>query len=126
MLLLLAFGVSALGLAALGIYGVLAVTVTERTPDLAVRIALGAGKQRILRLVLREGMLPTFLGLATGLALAWYMARLTQALLPDVVPYDFVSIAITTLSLLAVALCACFVPAHRAASVDPMKILRAE
>ena len=126
MLLLLAFGVSALGLAALGIYGVLAVMVAERTRDLAVRIALGAGKQRILRLVLREGMLPAFLGLATGLTLAWYMARLAQALLPDVVPYDLVSIAITTSSLLAVALCACLVPARRAASVDPMTILRSE
>jgi len=126
MSVLLAFGISALGLAALGIYGVLAVTVAERTRDLAVRIALGAGKQRIFRLVLREGMLPVLLGLGMGLLLAWNLARLAQTLLPDVAPYDPVSIAITTVLLLAVALIACFVPAHRAASVDPMTILRSE
>lgn len=126
MLLLLAFGLAALGLAALGIYGVLAVTVAERTRELGVRIALGAGKQRIFGLVFREGLLPVALGLAIGLPLAWYLARTAQALLPDVAPYDFASIAITIVSLLAVAICACFVPARRAASVDPMKILRAE
>ena len=126
MSLLLAFGIAALGLAALGIYGVLAVTVAERTRDLAVRIALGANKQRVFRLVLRQGMQPVAGGLAIGLVLAWYIASLAQTLLPVVVPYDLASIAITTASLLAVALCACLVPARRAASVDPMTILRAE
>ncbi|MGC1869676.1 MAG: FtsX-like permease family protein, partial [Acidobacteriaceae bacterium] len=126
MSLLLAFGIAALGLAALGIYGVLAVTVAERTRDLAVRIALGADKRRVFGLVLRQGMRPVVGGLALGLLLAWYVARMAQTLLPDVAPYDLISIAITTMSLIAVALCACLIPARRAASVDPMQALRSE
>lgn len=126
MSLLLAFGIAALALAALGIYGVLAVMVAERTRDLAVRIALGADKRRILRLVLRDGMQPVFVGLALGLFLAWNLARLAQTLLPDVAPYDLVSSAITIALLLAVASAACLIPARRAASVDPMTVLRAE
>jgi predicted permease len=126
MALLLAFGIAALGLAALGIYGVLAVTVAERTRDLAVRIALGADKRRVFGLVLRQGMQPVVGGLAVGLVLAWYLARAAQALLPDVAPYDLPSIATTAISLTAVALCACLIPARRAASVDPMQALRSE
>ena len=126
MSLLLAFGIAALGLAALGIYGVLAVTVAERTRDLAVRIALGADKLRVFGLVLRQGMRPVVGGLAMGLLLAWYLARMAQTLLPDVAPYDLLSIAITTMSLIAVALCACLIPARRATRVDPMRALRQE
>ncbi|MGA8108297.1 MAG: FtsX-like permease family protein, partial [Acidobacteriaceae bacterium] len=126
MSLLLAFGIAALGLAALGIYGVLAVTVAERTRDLAVRVALGADKQRMFRLVLRQGMQPVAFGLGVGLVVAWNAAKLAQTLLPDVAPYDPIASAITVVLLLAVAVFACLVPAHRAASVDPMSILRAE
>jgi putative ABC transport system permease protein len=126
MLLLLAFGLAALGLAALGIYGVLAVTVAERKRDLAMRIALGGDKQRVFRLVLKQGMSPVVTGLVIGLGLAWALARTAQTLLPDVAPADPISTAITVVLLLAVALAACFIPARRAASVDPMTILRSE
>lgn len=126
MWLLLAFGLAALGLAALGIYGVLAITVAERKRDLAVRIALGANKRRVFGLVLRQGMVPAAAGLIIGLVLSWIFAKTTQTLLPDIAPTDPISIGITIVLLLTVALAACFIPAQRAASVDPMATLRAE
>jgi predicted permease len=126
MSLLLAFGIAALGLAALGIYGVLAVTVAERKRDLALRIALGAGKRRVFRLVLAQGLAPVAAGLVLGLVLAWVLARASQTLLPDIAPYDPISTAATIVLLLAVALAACLLPAQRAASADPMTTLRTE
>ncbi len=126
MVLLLAFGLSALALAALGIYGVLAVSVAERTRDVAVRIALGASKGRILIMVVREGMVPTFAGLLAGLFAGWAIAHFAQVLLPDVSPADPLAAGTTALLLPAIAFAACLLPAWRAAAVDPNTILRSE
>jgi ABC-type antimicrobial peptide transport system permease subunit len=126
MLLLLAFGVAALALAALGIYGVLAVSVAERTRDVALRIALGADKRRILAMVAREGVAPACVGVLLGIFAGVTTAHLAQTLIPDVSSVDPLAIALTAVLLPGIALAASLLPARRAASIDPMQALRAE
>ena len=120
------FALVALVLAAAGIYGVLSGSVTERIREIGVRAALGATGGDIVRLVLRQGITLTAVGAAIGLAAALGLSRLIASLLFDTSRLDPATYAGTTVLLVAVGLVACWIPAMRAARVDPMETLRAE
>ena len=124
--LLLLFAVSALLLAGLGIYGVITYSVVQRYREIGLRIALGAQRANVYRLVLRDGLLPVAAGAAAGIALAFGSARLVSSLLFEVSPYDPALAAAAVCVLLAVGTVACLLPARRAASVEPMQALRTE
>jgi putative ABC transport system permease protein len=125
-LLLGLFAVLALLLTAIGLYGVMSYTVIQRTQEIGIRIALGAQTGDVLKMVLRQGLWLTALGLALGLAGAYALTRFMESLLFDVEPADPLTFAVLALLLSCVALFACFVPARRAARVDPMIALRSE
>ena len=120
------FAAVALLLAALGIYGVIAFLVEQRTHEIGLRIALGAGRMEVLRLVLGEGMALAGCGLVLGLLGAWLVGRAMQSMLYGVTALDFGAFSAVGAVLLASALVACYVPAQRAAAVDPMIALRQE
>jgi putative ABC transport system permease protein len=122
--LLAGFAGIALGLAVIGIYGVLAYSVTRRTREIGVRTALGAPRGRLFAMIVRDGMRPVLLGLALGLPLAAGAARLIQSLLFGVAPYDPATYGTTAAGLALVAILACVVPASRAVRVDAMACLR--
>ncbi len=126
MILLTAFAVLALLLASLGIYGVLAYFVAQHRNEIGVRLALGATPAKILLLVLRKGMALTLLGVVIGLAASLALTRLMTSLLFGVKAVDPLTFAMVPLLLAVVALLACWIPARRAAKVDPMVALRYE
>jgi putative ABC transport system permease protein len=121
-----AFGLVALVLAAIGIYGILAGSVTERTREIGVRAALGATRNDILSLVLRQGMMLTAIGMTIGLCGALAAGRALNAMLFGVTWLDVSTYAVAIALLFAVSGIACLIPARRAASIDPMKALRTE
>ena len=124
--LLAIFAGIALTLAALGIYGVIAYSVSQRTHEIGIRVALGSGPGRILRLVLGRGLILIVTGLGLGLAAAAAVTRVLTGLLFEVKATDPVVFAVIALLLFAVALAACFVPARKATQVDPLAALRHE
>jgi ABC-type antimicrobial peptide transport system permease subunit len=126
MTLFVSFSAMALLLAAAGIYGVLAGSVTERTREFGVRAAFGATPASITRLVLRDGAVLTAAGLAIGGASALLLSRYLRALLYGVEAWDPVSIALAVAAITLVALAACIVPARRATRTDPVTALRAD
>ena len=126
MVLVGAFGAAALLLAALGIYGVIAYAVSQQRRELGIRMALGARPSAVVRLVLFDGLRLTLIGVALGVAGAFATTRLLAGLLVGVGPSDPVAFVGIVLMLAVVALAACWVPARRAAMVDPLTALRSE
>jgi len=118
------FAGAALVLCIVGIYGVVSYSVTERTRELAVRLAVGAAPNTVLRMVLRRGLGLAVIGAALGIALALAVGQLIDTLLVSVAPTDLVTLCGGTLLVLAVAACASFVPARRAMRLDPILALR--
>ena len=124
--LISSFGVAAVFLALLGIYSVVAFSAALRTQELAIRLALGSQRMSIMRLVLISGAKLGLLGCGIGIIAAYFAARLLRPMLFHVDPFDPIVIALAAISILLLELAACVIPAHRAASVEPLRALRTE
>jgi putative ABC transport system permease protein len=124
--LLALFAALALVLSAVGIYGVLAYLVTQRTHEIGIRLAIGADTAHVLRLVLGRGLLLSVAGVAIGLIGAAFLTSLIATQLHDVVPHDAMTFAGVSVVMILVALAACYIPAWRATRVDPLQALRVE
>jgi putative ABC transport system permease protein len=124
--LLAGFALLALALAGVGNYAVIAYSVTQRTHEIGVRLALGARSSDVIQLILKQGMWPALLGASIGLGGAWAMTRLMSSLLFEVSATDPATFAAVTMLLLVTALAACWIPARRATKVDPVIALRHE
>jgi len=118
------FSVLALLLASIGIYGVIAYSVSCRTREIGIRLALGSPREALLGLVIWEGMSLTILGCGIGLIAGWLLTRVIQGLLFEVRPTDPITFVSSSVLLLVVAFGSCWLPARRAAKVDPIVALR--
>ena len=126
MLLVVLFAAAALALAAFGTYGVVSYSVTRRRAEMGIRMALGAGKGRLLAMILRQGLAPVVCGLAAGAAGALALGRYMASLLFQVSARYSISFVAAAAVLLLVAAAACYIPARRAARVNPIQALRFE
>ncbi len=126
LILFTSFAAVALFLAGLGIYGVMSFSVAQRSHEIALRMALGATRNRVVSLVIRDGLILAALGLCLGLIGAYFVGRAMQSLLFGIQALDFTAFLSVAFVLLAAAILACFLPARRAASVSPMRVLRTE
>jgi putative ABC transport system permease protein len=126
MLLLAAFGGLAVVLAAIGMYGVISYSVAQRTREIGIRMALGAARASVFRLVIVQGARMATVGIVTGLAASAAITRWMAGFLYGVTPLDPVTFAVVPVLLAGIALVACYVPARRATRVDPVTALRCE
>jgi ABC-type antimicrobial peptide transport system permease subunit len=126
MVLLAIAATVALLLGAIGIYGVISYIVAQRTGEIGVRLAMGAEPRTVARMILRQGGLVTLFGIVAGLAGALAGSQLIRSLLYGASPRDPIVFSLTTVTLLVVALLACWVPARRAARLSPLQALRTE
>ena len=126
LLLLGIFAGIALTLATVGIYGVMAFSVTQRTHEIGIRMALGAERRNVLGLIVRQGLRLTLIGVALGAAGAWALTSFLASFLFGVAPRDPATFVLVSLALVAVSILACYIPARRATRVDPMVALRYE
>jgi ABC-type antimicrobial peptide transport system permease subunit len=120
------FAASALLVASLGIYGVVAYSVARRRNEIGIRMALGAQRSQLLGLVIRQGMTPVMLGMVAGVTSALFLARAIRGLLFEVQPTDPLTIAGVIVVLLVIGVLACLLPARRAAGTDVVAALRFE
>jgi predicted permease len=120
------FGSIGVLLAAVGLYGVMSYAVSKRTREIGIRMALGAQTETVEWLVLRQGMVLTLISVALGWPAAWMLAKLAAGFLYGIQPHDALTFTIVPPFLIAIAIAACWIPARRAASVDPMQALRTE
>jgi len=125
-LLVISFGITALLLAAVGVYGLASYTVSQRTSEFGIRMALGAGRSSVLRLVVGRSLLLAGIGAALGLAAALVATRSLRAFLFEVGPVDPIALAGAAILLVAVALAASYLPARGATNIDPVVALRRE
>jgi putative ABC transport system permease protein len=121
-----AFGVLAGLLSAIGLYGVMAYAAARRSNEIAIRVALGAGRGDVLRMMLGQASRLVLVGVFIGIVVALALGRSIQVLLFGIVPHDFTTIALAALALLAIGLTAAYVPTARAARISPLDGLRAE
>ncbi|MGH9606631.1 MAG: FtsX-like permease family protein, partial [Terracidiphilus sp.] len=126
LLLYVCFAVIALALAVVGIYGVMAFAISQRTHEIGIRMALGASRERVVRMVLREGAALAIVGLGIGLAGAYFVGRAMRSTLYGVSAIDPLAFCAVGAVLFLSAIVACYFPARRAAAVEPMKALRIE
>ena len=120
------FGALALGLASVGLYGVMAYAVSRRTREVGIRMAVGAQRVDVIRMIISDSLVPVFAGIAVGLGATFALTRLVSAMLYGVAPHDPASMAFATAAMLVVALVAAAIPARRASSVEPTEALRYE
>jgi putative ABC transport system permease protein len=120
------FAVIALLLAAIGIYGVMSFSVAQRSHEIAVRMALGSSQGRVLSLILREGVILACIGSCLGLVGAYFVGKAMKSILFGVQAIDFTAFLAVAVILLAAAIIASYIPARRAASIEPMNALRSE
>jgi putative ABC transport system permease protein len=126
MRLILAFALAALLLAALGIYGVISFAVARRTPEIGIRVAMGARPSQVMSMILRQGIAPVLRGLVIGLAVSLLAGRLLASELYEIAPNDPVPLCCVALALLLAGVVACWAPARRATRIDPLRALRFE
>ena len=120
------FGAAALLLASIGVYGVLSYSVSQRTQEIGVRVALGAGRRDVLRMIVGQGLRLAAIGIVIGLLGAFGAAQLIAALLYNVTPSDPMTFSVVAMFLASVATAASYIPARRAMAVDPIVALRNE
>jgi predicted permease len=120
------FGFIGLVLASVGLYGVMSYSVSRRVREIGIRMALGAKPGSVERLVLRQGLVLTLIAVALGWPAAWMLAKMASSFLYGIQPHDALTFALVPPLLAVIALVACYIPARRAASIDPMKALRTE
>jgi putative ABC transport system permease protein len=125
-LLFTVFGAIGLLLTVTGVYGLISYTVAQRTQEIGIRMALGATRQNVVRMVLKQGVALALIGAVIGLGVSFAVARVIVSLLFEVKPTDLVTFSVATLVLLGAAVLASYVPARRATKVDPLVALRYE
>ncbi len=120
------FGCIGLVLASVGLYGVMSYAVSRRTREIGIRMAMGAQPGTVERLIMRQGLILTLIAVALGWPAAWMLSKLAASFLYGIQPHDLLTFSLVPVFLIAIALIACWIPARRAASIDPMRALRTE
>jgi ABC-type antimicrobial peptide transport system permease subunit len=120
------FGFIGLVLASVGLYGVMSYSVSRRTREIGIRMALGAKPGTVERLVLRQGMILTLVAVALGWPAAWMLSKMASSFLYGIQPHDALTFTLVPPLLAVIALAACYIPARRAAQIEPMQALRTE